>query len=329
MIGYHRMTLPAPPATAGADITIVPTKSKAPPPITSQESASDAFATILRHNYDNMLSWRDSARSWEDIEGVHQVRVSFRRMRSALSLFRDAIPREATDGWNDEMRWIAGELGHARDLDVFIDEALGPASAVLPLPGADRLRLLAEQRRAHVYGERVVPMLDGDRFQRFCDDFPGWLDARAWEQAPMKKKQAKRLQAGIVDYARRLLDKQERRVLSAGTNVDRNNAEEMHQLRIECKKLRYAAEFFRPLFDGLDVFIGHMKGLQDLLGVMNDVAVTRGLLDDLLGGSREHDVLVYAGGLIGWRTCEFRHLLERFDDYWEEFVEAKHPWWKK
>jgi hypothetical protein len=62
---------------------------------------------------------------------------------------------------------------------------------------------------------------------------------------------------------------------------------------------------------------------------MNDVAVTRGLLDDLLRGSREHDVLVYAGGLIGWRSCEFRHLLERFDDYWEEFVEAKHPWWKK
>ena len=145
----------------------------------------------------------------------------------------------------------------------------------------------------------------------------------------MKKKQRKRLHAGILSYSRRLLDKQERRVLSAGTNVDRNQAEEMHQLRIECKKLRYAAEFFRPLFDGLDVFIGHMKGLQDLLGVMNDVAVTRGLLDNLLGSSREHDVLVYAGGLIGWRTCEFHHLLERFDDYWEEFVEAKHPWWKK
>jgi CHAD domain-containing protein len=307
----------------------VPTKSKVPLPITREQSASEVFATILRHNYDYMLTWLDSARSWDDIEGVHQVRVSFRRMRSALSLFRDAVPREVTDVWNEEMRWIAGELGDARDLDVFIDEALGPAAAVLPLPGADRLRQLAEQGRAQVYRERVVPMLESERFQRFCDDFSAWVDARAWEQSPMKKKQRKRLHAGILSYSRRLLDKQERRVLSAGTNVDRNQAEEMHQLRIECKKLRYAAEFFRPLFDGLDVFIGHMKGLQDLLGVMNDVAVTRGLLDNLLGSSREHDVLVYAGGLIGWRTCEFHHLLERFDDYWEEFVEAKHPWWKK
>ena len=45
----------------------------------------------------------------------------------------------------------------------------------------------------------------------------------------------------------------------------------MHKLRIECKKLRYAAEFFMPVFAGMDDFIGHMKGLQDLLGVMNDV----------------------------------------------------------
>ena len=307
----------------------MPTKSKAPPPITSEQTASEAFAAILRHNYDYMLSWRDTARSWEDIEGVHQVRVAFRRMRSALTLFRDAVPRDATDTWAEEMRWIAGELGTARDLDVFIDEALGPASTGLPLPGADRLRLLAEQRRARIYGERVVPMLDSERFVCFCDEFPNWLDARTWEQVPMKKKQAKRLHAGILGFSRRLLDKQERRVLAAGTNVDRDNATEMHKLRIECKKLRYAAEFFRPLFDGMDLFIGHMKGLQDLLGVMNDVVVTRALLDNLLGSSREHDVLIYAGGMIGWRSCELGHMLERFDACWEELVEAKHPWWKK
>jgi len=307
----------------------VPTKSKAAPPITGEQTASEAFATILRYNYDYMLDWRDAARSWDDIEGVHQVRVAFRRMRSALRLFRDAIPRETTDAWNDEMRWIGGELGNARDLDVFITEGLGPVVDLLPLPGAERLRALAEQRRAQIYGERVVPMLDSERFAGFCRDFPQWLEGRGWEHVKLKKKQAKRLHAGILGYSRSLLDKQERRVLSAGTHVNRDDATEMHRLRIECKKLRYASEFFRPLFHGMDDFIGHMKGLQDLLGVMNDVAVTRGLLDDLLRGSREHDVLVYAGGLIGWRSCEFRHLLERFDDYWEEFVEAKHPWWKK
>jgi CHAD domain-containing protein len=307
----------------------VPTKSKAPPPITSEQTASQAFATILLHNFDYMLTWRDSARTWEDIEGVHQVRVSFRRMRSALTLFRDAVPREATDRWNEEMRWIASELGDARDLDVFIDEALGPTAALLPLAGGERLRVIAEEHRAEVYATRVAPMLDSERFGQFCNEFPGWIEKREWEQAPLKKKQAKRLKDGIINYSRNLLDKQERHVLSAGTHVNRDDAAEMHQLRIECKKLRYAAEFFRPLFTGMEVFIGHMKGLQDLLGVMNDVNVTRGLLDEMLRGNRDYNVLIYAGGLIGWRSCEFRHLLERFDEYWEELVEAKHPWWKK
>jgi len=307
----------------------MPSKSKAPPPIHAEQSASEAFATILRHNLDCMLTWRETARSWDDIEGVHQVRVSFRRMRSALTLFRNAVPKAATEAQGDEMRWIAGELGNARDLDVFISEGLAEAAARLPLAGGERLKTLAEQRRAQIYAERVVPMLDSERFERFCNDFPAWVDTRAWEQAPLKSKQAKRLHSGIVGYARSLLDKQERRVLSAGTHVDREDAAAMHQLRIECKKLRYAAEFFRPLFDGMDTFIGHMKGLQDLLGVMNDVVVTRQLLDDLLHDERDHEVLIYAGGLIGWRSCQSRHLLDRFDDHWEELVEAKHPWWKK
>ena len=307
----------------------MPTKSKAPPPIKNEQTASEAFATILSHNFDYMLTWRDTARSWENIEGVHQVRVSFRRMRSALTLFRDAVPKESTDAWGDEMRWIAGELGNARDLDVFIDEALGPATTMLPLPGAARLRELAELRRAQVYKVNVAAMLDSPRFKEFCDAFPAWLDARDWEQASLKKKQAKRLQTGITSYARKLLDKQERRVLSAGTHVNRDDSTEMHQLRIECKKLRYAAEFFRPLFEDMDVFIGHMKGLQDLLGVMNDVSVTRGLIDNLFSDSQEHDALIYAGGLIGWRTCQFQHMLGQFDGFWEELVEAKHPWWKK
>ncbi|MGB5833928.1 MAG: CHAD domain-containing protein [Thiohalocapsa sp.] len=307
----------------------MPVKSKAPPPIDTSQTASEAFTSILRHNYDYMLTWQDNARGWDDIEGAHQMRVAFRRMRSALSLFRDAIPKEATESWGDEMRWIAGELGPARDLDVFIAEGLGPVTELLPLAGADRLLRVAEERRAQIYRERVVMMLDSDRFKAFLEGFPPWLDARAWERTTLKKKQAKRLHSNILGYSRQLLDKQERRVLAAGTHVNRDDAAEMHQLRIECKKLRYAAEFFRPLFDRMDVFIGHMKGIQDLLGVMHDVAVTKQLLDDMLVGNSDHELFVYAGGLIGWRSCEFRHLLLRFDDYWEELVEAKHPWWKK
>jgi len=307
----------------------MPTKSKAPAPVHPDQNASEAFATILEHNFAYLQEWEDAARSWEDIEGVHQFRVTIRRMRSALTLFQNAIPKAASDAVGEEMRWVAGELGLARDLDVFISEGLAAVAEKLPLPGIERLRQLAEARRARVYREQVAVMLDSERYRRFKDDFRVWLNDRAWEKAELKKKQAKRQSMDILRYSRELMDKQERRVLSAGSHVDRDDAVAMHQLRIECKKLRYAAEFFRPLFSGMDTFISHMKGLQDLLGTMNDVAVTRQLLDELLAEGADHEVLVYAGGLIGWRTCDFCHMLDRFDLYWEEFVEAKHPWWKK
>ncbi len=61
----------------------MPKKSKTPAPVTANQSVSEAFATIMRHNFEYLLQWEEAARSWEDIEGVHQFRVTVRRMRSA------------------------------------------------------------------------------------------------------------------------------------------------------------------------------------------------------------------------------------------------------
>jgi CHAD domain-containing protein len=307
----------------------MPAKSKTPAPVTTDQSVSEAFAIIMRHHFEYLLGWEEAARSWEDIEGVHQLRVTVRRMRSALSLFRKAIPKSAGGHWSKEMRWVAGELGLARDLDVFISEGLSTVAEELPLSGCQGLLQLAEERRAQAYERQVRSMLDSDRYHRFKEGFAGWFDAKQWELGQPNKKQARFLFMSVVPFSRKLMDKQERKVLTAGSNVDRYAPKEMHSLRIECKKLRYAAEFFRPLFAGMDTFISHMRGIQDLLGLMNDVAVMQQLLDELLANEADHEILVYAGGLIGWRTCDYHHMLHRFDSYWEEFIEAKHPWWKK
>jgi len=307
----------------------MPKKSKTPAPVMADQPVSDAFAAILRHNYDYLLTWEEAARSWESIEGVHQFRVTLRRMRSAMSLFRKAIPKSASSYWSEELRWVAGELGMARDLDVFISEGLRAIADNLPLSGCDGLLELAEARRVEVYQQQVQPMLDSDRYRSFKEGFEPWFSEKQWESAEPSKKELKTLSMNMVPFSRQLMDKQERKVLAAGSHVDRLDPKAMHSLRIQCKKLRYAAEFFTPLFMGMDTFMLQMKGLQDLLGLMNDVAVMHHLLDELLKDKAGHETLVFAGGLIGWRTCDYYHMLDRFDLYWEEFIEAKHPWWNK
>ena len=289
---------------------------------------SAALAEILRHNFHAMTQWEEEARSWDDIEGVHQMRVTSRRMRAALSAFRSVIPKEARRRWSQELGWIAGELGAARDLDVFIAEGLASVQGKLPLPGEDRVQALAEQHRAVAYAA-VRAMLDSERYVRFKREFPEWFGTQGWRQANLSEKQLERLDMGIGKYARRLLDRSQRRVLEAGTDLDRSDAEQMHRLRIQCKKLRYAAEFFAPIIPGLDDFIRHLKGLQDLLGVLNDVSVMHGLLDDLLAGQSDPDVIRYSGALIGWRTRQSCELLDGFEDRWQAFVTAKHPWWRR
>ena len=321
-------TLPDPSTIPPVEPAGGKSKSKSPP-ITANQTVSEAFAVVLCHNYENLGRWEHAAHGGTDIEGVHQLRVTVRRMRSALPLFESAVPPSSERHWREEMRWLASELGMARDLDVFISEVLSGLHAKLPLKGADRFMRIAEQRRAHAYQEQVRGMLDSTRYRRFKDGFRDWLDTRPWEKAAHGTKRAERLSENIIPYARKRLDKQERRVLAAGSHVNRDNPEEMHRLRIACKKLRYATEFFQPLFPGMDVFISHMKGLQNLLGTLNDVAVTQHLLDALLAGQKDRQLFVYAGGIIGWRMCDSHHMLLRFDGCWEEFAEAQHPWWKK
>jgi len=246
-----------------------------------------------------------------------------------LSLFRNAVPKSVGKYWADEMRWVAGELGQARDLDVFISEGLSAVTDKLPLAGHDGLLRLAEERRAQAYEKQVRVMLSSPRYDEFKIGFESWFDTRDWEGAQLRKKHAKAQGENLVPYARRLMDKQERKVLEAGSHVNREDTEALHRLRIECKKLRYTAEFFRPLFSGMDRFISHLKGLQQLLGLMNDVAVMENLLRELTANEPDSRIFAYAGGLIGWRICDYHHMLAKFDDYWEEFVEANHPWWKK
>jgi CHAD domain-containing protein len=290
--------------------------------LTSKMPVSAALGEILRSSFDEMARWESKARSWDDIEGVHQMRVNCRRMRAALRSFRSAVPNAVSVSWTDELGWLAGQLADARDLDVFITEALTPVADQLSLPGRDHLLSLAEQRRTAAY-DAVRATLDSDRYGRFKQDFPAWFKARDWEQADLSEKQRKNLDTKIDKYARKLLYRLDSKVLESGAGLDRTDAEQMHRLRIECKKLRYAAEFFAPIIPDLDAYIRHLKQLQDVLGTLNDVSVTCRLLKELLAGQSDPDAFGYACEMVAGRTREACRLLASFEKRWQAFAKQR------
>ena len=300
-------------------------KAKSLAPVTAPQTVSDAFRDVLTHNLSVLAVWEEAARRGEDIEGVHQLRVAFRRLRSALRVFRAAVPRAATQVWADDMRWLASQLGPARDIDVFIDEGLDALSGKLPLPGEGKLADLAQRHREQAY-QSVREMLASHRYGAFKQNFSHWLETEGWRNGELTDQHRQRLENPVVPFARRRLTKQRRQVVATGEEIDQNVPEQMHLLRIACKRLRYASEFFRSLFEDMDIFIDHLKQLQDLLGVMNDVAVMHHLLDILLAGETDPEILQYAGALVGWRTRQYYEIKNSFNDRWREFLEAEQPW---
>ena len=299
--------------------------------LSPKQSVNEAFSAILRHNFDDMIRWVPVAYNREDIEGVHQVRVSLRRLRSAVSLFRKAIPRTITDPWNQEMRWVASEFGPARDLDVFIDEGLGEMAGTLPLPeGENKVRTLALQHQDAAYA-RLRLMLDSDRYKTFATHFDQWIKVHGWFQVDMPSETRAYMGTGIVRYARVVLSKRLSVAMAVGPSLDHLSDEALHQLRIECKKLRYATEFFSALFDskGMAEFTLQLKGVQGLLGTMNDVAVMPNLLDGLLAGVKDPEAIHYAGALLGWRSHQSADVRKQVREAWKVFAKTPSPWHKK
>ena len=56
----------------------------------------------------------------EDIEFVHKMRVTSRRIRAAMPLFRECFPKKSYKKWLNEIKKVTQFLGAARDLDVQI-----------------------------------------------------------------------------------------------------------------------------------------------------------------------------------------------------------------
>jgi triphosphatase len=205
-------------------------------------------------------------------DALHQLRVSLRRLRSAMSIFKPMLNDDRFEAVRGELRWISNSLGEARNIDVLIDR-LRDKRAAKPLRRA-RERAYAAARQA----------LDSPRLRAAMIDLAEWIATGDWLAAPAASEARDR---PLSDFAVEALDRYRRRLKKRGRGLSSLDDEMRHEVRIQAKKLRYSAEFFAPLFPGegkthrRKVFLGALEDLQNDLGKLNDLAVTPGLLDQL------------------------------------------------
>jgi CHAD domain-containing protein len=294
-----------------------PTTLKAPRvALDATLTAGEAFRRIAISCISHLRANEACALLGEDPEGVHQVRVATRRLRSAISVFRDSLPGVWSGRLAREVRWLTGEMAAAREWDVFLAETLAPLRD--SMPGDASLALLAArgtEARQRAY-ERVRAAIGEPRYTRLLLDLSRAV-AEGWEAT-----------VPVLDAARVVLVGRHEKALRAGANLAHLDSEGLHRLRIRLKQLRYAVEFFADVFPGKAPrkYASALSDMQDCLGLLQDVAMTEPLLDPLAKGD-DRDTLLHATGLVyGWQAAASKRARADLERRFKRFSVRK-PFW--
>jgi triphosphatase len=205
------------------------------------------------------------------VEGVHQARVAIRRLRAGLTLFKPMIRDDTFEARSGELKWLAGLLGAARDLDVMqLEGDNGNANGEV------------EARRTAAHAA-VRDGFASPRYAAFLVDFVAWI-----EHGPWQMQEAERAEGALADFVAKRLRKRRRRLVTAGQNLAGLDPAARHRIRIDAKKLRYMAEFFSDVPQvavrrrTYKAFVGALEDLQEALGEMHDIEVREAFLARVL-----------------------------------------------
>jgi triphosphatase len=255
--------------------------SAAPVVLHPELTIEDALQRVGRACLAHLLRNEPAALA-DDMEGVHQMRVAMRRLRSMLSAVNKMLP-EAERRWvSAEVSALAGALGPARNLDVFATELLPPARDEAPdQPGWDELSAATESARAGAH-RRVGDEIRSPRHTATMLRLLRWFEGRGWRREGTGEPD-EALTVAIGAVAPAVLDRRRRTVRKRSRHFRRLPAQGRHRLRIAVKKLRYAIELLDSLYDRRDArpFVKRLKRVQDELGHANDVRVAYSLVIEL------------------------------------------------
>ena len=154
------------PGTSAGAIECVPVDQRGE--ATPQRDASDrsfreTMSALIAERWRSVWAAVPAALEGTDIEGVHDVRVASRRLRSAMDVAAPAFPGKWYRPLHRTAKAITDALGEVRDRDVLLEALLADRSAA-PLPehpGIDRLidRVERERSSARAEMERYLRQL--------------------------------------------------------------------------------------------------------------------------------------------------------------------------
>jgi CHAD domain-containing protein len=270
------------------------------------------------------------ARKANDIEHVHNLRVASRRLRATLPLFSDCFRASQVKNWMKEIRSVTRALGAARDKDVQIDsltEVFKSVTKPEQRPGLRRLMLRSEQERLALQ-DQVVTAIDRLERSRILPKMRKIIGRN-----PDPAQSAIPYSHHLYKLAYRSIAKSLDAVLAFSPYVEQpERVDELHEMRVAAKRLRYTLETFWPLYpESFTAHINHARIMQETLGDIHDCDVWGELLPQFVQQERRR-TLEYYGSTRPMRRLMpgFRFFLRnrraRREKQYQAFVDLWRCW---
>jgi triphosphatase len=287
------------------------------PALHAEQTVADAFRSLVQSTLGHWLANQAAALAG-DAEGVHQMRIAIRRLRTVFNLFRPYIAPSAEKHVRAELTRFGRVLGEARDWDVFIDETLARAARKPRLrDAAHEVAAAAEVIRERCH-QRAAQAIQAPGYTTFILRMSEQLEEQRW---------LARVEGGhrapIAAASDPLLKRQARKARRAGRKIARLDAAARHDLRKKLKKLRYSVEFLGSLYvaDAVAPYVTRLKRVLDLLGVGNDLAVAQTLMARATAGGHGPAARRLRKR---WRRQSAKQLA-RLPRAWRKFKAAERP----
>lgn len=292
------------------------------PDLAAGMTAAEAVQHIGRSCIDQLAANSECLTAGGDTEAVHQCRVALRRLRSAIALFAELLVTPETAAVEDGLRWLLAQLAPGRDIDVVMAEIVQPVAEALPDDqGLAALQARLAARRDEHY-RSALAALHAPRFTTLMLTLGAWIEGGDWLSG------GDALGEPVEALAGRRLERRDRKLRRRGLrHLATLPPAERHALRIQVKKLRYAADFLAPLYPAKRGrrSIAGLAELQQRLGVLNDVAVAAALLAELASDGPAG--LQRAAGLVeGWHAGRQRRRLARAEAAAAKWLDLPRFW---
>jgi CHAD domain-containing protein len=291
---------------------------KTPMGLKADDSMAQAATKVLRYHFQAMLDHERGTREGQDIEALHAMRVATRRMRSALRLFGPFLQTPYLDHCNAGLKRAGRALGKVRDMDVASTRAHAYLTTLPAEQQGDLDDLLADWDARRTAGRRLLlRYLDSQSYQVLLANMRRLIESL---EALAEQDHS----PSVQEVAPRLLYLDWSIVRAFGHVLPHAPIELLHALRIACKRLRYALEFFAEVLPyRLLSAIPEVITLQDHLGDMRDWAVAAEMSGEFLAHHPESPSRAGAQAYRDLCQNEMVALRESFPAAWKRFAQVK------